>query len=84
MVTNANAHSMLCDRCDRVFIGHIFKNNSGNEICVGFHRVDEGIWERFAKPGEEIVCFTCMRSDPAYLKEYPWMAKVIQEVGRWW
>lgn len=31
------------------------------------------IWNGFAKGVEDIICYSCMWQDEAYLEKYPWM-----------
>jgi hypothetical protein len=37
---------------------------------AGFYFVDSGIWQRYAKPGELVLCDKCMRNDPRYIEDY--------------
>jgi hypothetical protein len=56
-----------CDRCGRTVDG-LHDEESG--YTSGYY-VLYGIWEKFAREGERIICDGCMTEDPEYLKEHP-------------
>lgn len=55
-----------CDRCHQKVMGQIDDTSS-----AGVYVVEEGwCWSKFARPGERIVCDSCMWADPRYIKIY--------------
>jgi hypothetical protein len=58
--------TVTCDRCGKEVSGM-----EGANATAGFYRVTEGIWHKYANEGEEVLCDSCMQSDPRYLADYP-------------
>lgn len=56
----------FCDRC-----GNLVQGMELPEVgTAGFYRVDMGIWNRYARENEAILCDKCMQNDPRYREDY--------------
>ena len=68
-----------CDRCGKIVHGVIIVPASNMpKITGGFYDVTEGIWQQFAKEGEQNVCDRCIWEDPEFIKLYPVNRKIPQ------
>jgi hypothetical protein len=57
---------VVCDRCHETVHGL-----EGEEYTAGFYRTELGTyWQRFANPGENVVCDACMGVDPRYQQQW--------------
>lgn len=56
-----------CDRCGAEIEG--YDDQYGTS---GFYRIGKGTgsWEKYANPGESIVCDDCMWKDARYIADY--------------
>lgn len=58
-----------CDRC-----GEKFDGSRGEDFTAGFYDVSPtdspAGWDKFANPGERVVCDRCMWADPRYVAVY--------------
>lgn len=61
----------FCDRCGELLHGY----EIADEGTTGFYRVDSGIWQRYAREGEAILCDKCMQNDPRYREDYESMLR---------
>lgn len=64
--------TIICDRCGATVEGIRSSFEYEGRIINttgGFYDLTLG-WERFAKPGEKVICDKCMWADPEYGKEY--------------
>lgn len=62
--------TVKCDRCKRLIVG--WQSTTPLTSTAGFYRIlTPGLgWGKFANPGEQIVCDSCMQHDPRYLAVY--------------
>jgi hypothetical protein len=60
--------TVICDRCGRRVRGLRFLDPPGTS---GFYDTGAGSgWARFADPGENLLCDSCMWLDPRYASQY--------------
>lgn len=58
--------TVICDRC-----GASIDGMRGEFATAGFYdTTGQSWWSKYAKPGERVVCDTCMWSDPRYRADY--------------
>lgn len=62
--------TVTCDRCHKEVKGMIYTEEAQFKGTAGFYKVDNGYWNRFANPGENIVCDECMFKDSRYQEIY--------------
>lgn len=55
----------ICDRCKQPFEGEEYQG-----VTCGFYDVHAKPWSDFANKGEQIVCDSCMHTDPRYVAVY--------------
>jgi hypothetical protein len=53
-----------CDRCHEDVDGYV--NTPGSTMSAGYYVG----WSKFMDAGENIICDSCMWSDPRYIKVY--------------
>lgn len=62
-----NNVEVTCDRCG-VTVVEAYEDEF---FTSGFYRCGPGsYWEKFARPGEEVLCDPCMWQDEGYANEY--------------
>lgn len=65
-----------CDRCDQYVQGTESVTGSGSRVVVGWYEFYDSdgeptIWEKYSRPGEERVCYKCVRSTSEFTRDYP-------------
>jgi hypothetical protein len=67
---------LQCGRCRRWVEGYELDGGT-----AGFVRLSSRHWAKYARPGETILCDTCLMADPAYRKDYPYAADQLRMAG---
>ena len=58
---------VTCDRCGELVDGLEIEGQG----TAGFYRTGPGsFWQRYANPGELIICDGCMHANPRYIADY--------------
>lgn len=58
--------NLVCDRCKRKI-----RVIDEPDLTGGFYRVQSGSpWNRYANPGESVVCDVCVWKDERYIKDF--------------
>ena len=63
---------MTCSRCKKLIDGCIDRDQDGKIILTGgFYDCEPpSMWAAYRKPGEVILCDSCLWQDPAFIQKY--------------